>query len=251
MSAFSRVLSVRTSSLIHGCPSHSHPNWEIIYQLEGCASETVGNDAWDLLPGTITLIPAGVPHTKESPGGFRDASMLVSHLDFASHPFTVRDTDGSIRTLTELLIRTRIRQDTGWESEADALLEAITVFIRLRMDKSPRWAFAEAFKSTLYENIQNADFDLTEAIRRTGFHPDYFRRCFRETVGTTPLAYLTGLRINKAKLLLLDSSFVSVAQVAAQCGFSDSFYFSSRFRRAEGCSPMQYRTRGHRKNEQE
>ncbi|MBO5219609.1 MAG: AraC family ligand binding domain-containing protein [Clostridia bacterium] len=137
MSATSRVLSVRTSGLIHGCGSHSHPSWEIIYQLEGCASETVGNDAWDLIPGTITLIPAGVPHTKESPGGFRDASMLVSHLDFADHPFTVRDTDGSIRTLTELLIRTRIRQDTGWESEADALLEAITVFIRLRMDKSP------------------------------------------------------------------------------------------------------------------
>ena len=243
MSATSRVLAVRISPRISGCASHTHTTWEIIYQLEGSCAETVGDSAWELSPGIVTLIPAGMPHSKADSDGFRDASIQVSHLDFPEKAFTVRDTDGSIRTLTELLVRTRIRQDKGWEREADALLDTICVFIRLRMDAPPRWAFAEAFKSTLYENIQNAGFDLTDAIRRTGFHPDYFRRCFRETVGTTPLAYLTGLRINKAKLLLTDSSFVSVAQVAAQCGFSDSFYFSSRFRRAEGCSPMQYRAR--------
>ena len=57
----------------------------------------------------------------------------------------------------------------------------------------------------------------------------------------TPLAYLTALRINQAKMLLMDSSFVSIADVAEKCGFHDSFYFSNCFRKSEGISPIRFR----------
>ena len=49
------------------------------------------------------------------------------------------------------------------------------------------------------------------------------------------------LRINKARMLLAESAFAGVADVALKCGFGDSFYFSTCFKKAVGCSPMQYR----------
>ena len=37
------------------------------------------------------------------------------------------------------------------------------------------------FKSKLYKNLGNSDFDLGDAILKSGYHPDYFRRCFKNS----------------------------------------------------------------------
>ena len=89
--------------------------------------------------------------------------------------------------------------------------------------------------------MEQAEFDLTGEIEKTGFHPDYVRRCFKAETGKTPLAYLTWLRINKAKQLLVQHIGISIENIAAQCGFLDSFYFSTCFKKHTGMAPMQYR----------
>ncbi len=70
---------------------------------------------------------------------------------------------------------------------------------------------------------------------------NYFRRTFRKNFGETPLEYLTQLRIANAKQLLTIDSYKSISDVAAQCGFSDSLYFSTCFKKHVGMSPLKYR----------
>jgi AraC-like DNA-binding protein len=98
-------------------------------------------------------------------------------------------------------------------------------------------------KRTLYENLSNADFDLAKAISKTGYSDDHFRRRFFEETGKTPLQYLTDLRITHAKQLLLSKESFSVSTVALGCGFADSFYFSTCFKKHVGCSPRAYQSR--------
>ena len=114
------------------------------------------------------------------------------------------------------------------------------------MAKGIQFPFVNEFKSIAYENISNAEFQITDQIAKMGFHPDYFRRCFKEETGKTPLEYLTSLRIRQAKTLLLQDNFISVENVAFNCGFTDNLYFSTCFKKHVGISPMQYRKKNHK-----
>ena len=93
----------------------------------------------------------------------------------------------------------------------------------------------------IYENLSNIDFELSDAITDIGFDKDYFRRCFKRETGKTPTQYLTDMRIVSAKQLLVDNKLFSIEAVAHSCGFSDSLYFSTCFKKHVGLSPMQFR----------
>lgn len=70
---------------------------------------------------------------------------------------------------------------------------------------------------------------------------DYFSHIFKEVTHTTPMNFLTKLRIDKSKELLLAES-MSISNVAFLVGYSDPLYFSRVFKKREGVSPKQYRT---------
>ena len=55
-------------------------------------------------------------------------------------------------------------------------------------------------------------------------------------------SYILQLRLEHAAHLLVDKPERTVAQIAADCGFSSSSYFSDRFRQHYGMSPSDYRT---------
>ena len=65
---------------------------------------------------------------------------------------------------------------------------------------------------------------------------------FKEYLNQTPNAYLTEYRISKS-IELLSNPDLSVTEIAMQCGFSGSSYFTETFRKAIGCTPSDYRMR--------
>lgn len=65
-------------------------------------------------------------------------------------------------------------------------------------------------------------------------------RCFRQELGTTPLATLTDFRLRRAAELLRETDR-SVSDIAAACGFATSSYFGKVFRRRMNLSPLAYR----------
>ena len=68
----------------------------------------------------------------------------------------------------------------------------------------------------------------------------YLSQLFKNEIGVNFLSYLTGIRMEKAKKLLL-SSALSVAEVAEQSGYADYRVFTKVFKKAEGCTPSQLR----------
>jgi len=65
-------------------------------------------------------------------------------------------------------------------------------------------------------------------------------RTFHDVVGRPPMDYVIRVRIGKAEDLLKRTR-LSVTEVAFRCGFSDSNYFSRKFRSVTGRSPREYR----------
>lgn len=65
-------------------------------------------------------------------------------------------------------------------------------------------------------------------------------RTFRKVMGHSPMDYVIRLRLKNAATLLQHTT-TGITEVAFQCGFNDSNYFSRQFRNSMGLSPREYR----------
>ena len=68
----------------------------------------------------------------------------------------------------------------------------------------------------------------------------YISQLFKNEIGVNFLAYLTNIRMEQAKKLLL-SSQLSIAEISERSGYGDYRIFTKAFKKAEGVTPSQYR----------
>ncbi|SFL73220.1 Helix-turn-helix domain-containing protein [Paenibacillus sp. 1_12] len=81
---------------------------------------------------------------------------------------------------------------------------------------------------------------LKELSASLDLSPVQFTRKFHAAHGTTPIDYLTTLRIQKAQKLLLETE-MTLEQIAERCGYESGFYLSRVFTRKMKVSPSHYR----------
>lgn len=67
-------------------------------------------------------------------------------------------------------------------------------------------------------------------------------RCFRATIGTSPIRYVKQYRIQQAAQQLTETDD-KVSEIAARCGFQDMSYFTKTFREEMSCTPSEYRSK--------
>lgn len=84
------------------------------------------------------------------------------------------------------------------------------------------------------------ELTIDDMARTAMFSKFHFTRVFRDVTGTSPGRYLSALRLQEAKRLLLQTNF-SVADISSQVGYSSVGTFSSRFKSCVGVSPSMFR----------
>ena len=84
--------------------------------------------------------------------------------------------------------------------------------------------------------------EISLSVLAEQFHlnPQYISQLFKSEIGVNFLVYLTNIRMEKAKKLLL-STALSIAEVAEQSGYGDYRVFTKVFKKSEGITPSQYR----------
>lgn len=82
---------------------------------------------------------------------------------------------------------------------------------------------------------------LTDAAKYAYVNPSHLSREFNKKMNCNFRSYLNGIRIEKAKELLVDTD-LSLAEIGSQVGFADQSYFNKIFRKQENLTPGQYRT---------
>ena len=66
-------------------------------------------------------------------------------------------------------------------------------------------------------------------------------RCFRRTIGESPVQYLLKYRLTESARMLLSRPAAGMSELSGACGFDSPSYFSKQFRRLYQCSPSEYR----------
>ena len=85
---------------------------------------------------------------------------------------------------------------------------------------------------------------LADIAQAAGLSERECLRCFRRTIGDSPVQYLLKYRLMQSAALLRASPAASIAEVSAACGFDSPSYFSKQFRRFYQRPPREYRTAG-------
>ncbi|MBD7895600.1 AraC family transcriptional regulator [Limosilactobacillus sp. Sa3CUN2] len=86
---------------------------------------------------------------------------------------------------------------------------------------------------------------VDQLARVTNINRSYLSDLFKRELDLTPSEYIRNFRITKARHLL-ESSNISIDQVAEQCGYELTNTFTRLFKRAYGISPRKYRQQSQR-----
>lgn len=89
---------------------------------------------------------------------------------------------------------------------------------------------------------EHLDKEISLNILADEFHlsSQYISQLFKSEIGVNFLAYLTNIRMERAKKLLLATS-LSIGEISEKCGYADYRVFTKAFKKEEGSTPSQYR----------
>ena len=89
------------------------------------------------------------------------------------------------------------------------------------------------------KNLTNKYFNIESLAQKMNVSGTYLRRKFIEQYNVPPKEYLTDKRLDLA-ISLLRTKYYNIKQTAQKCGFEDSRYFSTVFKKHFGESPNKY-----------
>lgn len=100
----------------------------------------------------------------------------------------------------------------------------------------------ETAKRQIEKMYMTEEISLNTVSASVGMSPSYFSSVFRKEMGLTFVEYLTQIRMDKAKELLMCSP-MKTSEIGYEVGYKDPHYFSYIFKKNQGCSPKEYRAR--------
>ena len=176
----------------------------------------IGLDAAILFCSQAIVSALGV--LEESGGGLRDF-----YGQFGSCPIPAV---AAHKTLPELFRYTR------------HCIGAIRQYMEQNAEKKNR-SIVERGRQLILSSYRR-ELGVAEIAEQLSLSKNYFGQLFKSQTGMTVSEYLNLVRIEKAKALLKETT-LKVYEIADEVGFTDSFYFSSVFKKLVGVSPKEYR----------
>ncbi|MFD2200154.1 helix-turn-helix domain-containing protein [Shivajiella indica] len=255
---------------------HQHPEWQLTLIKKGKGHLMVGDYLGRFEPGDMFLFSANMPHVFRSDPEFFDLTSDKFSLGFSLYfDFQVlgkslleveefsgllqwkQHTKGCFRVVGET--KSKILDslnDIGEKEGLKRILLALQIlnYLQKREDMLllnkliPYKDYSETegkrmgrvMSYILSESRQN--ISLQEVADIGNLSKEAFCRFFKERTGKTFTEFLTQVRIHQSCQLLQDSD-LSVSQIAFQCGFQNLSYFNRAFKKVQGETPKEYRSK--------
>ena len=165
---------------------------------------------------------------------FERTAQVLSQWDVTIRKDHLRDAYFSSRTLEA--------------DQQDAVVTMLTIFgqhLSMIGDQIAAWkGHAESpvitrAKSYIFEH-QSDDLSLGQVAKAVNASSFYFCKLFKKSTGINFIHYVSRLRIEKAKNLLLNPH-CKISEIAFEIGFQSLTHFNRVFKKMTGQSPSQYR----------
>ncbi|WP_141503870.1 response regulator [Paenibacillus luteus] len=156
----------------------------------------------------------------------------------------------TVNTYLSITVRSRFLSDDKslyetilkvgtWEEIHFLVLDYVLALFESESKNSEQLTYAD-MAIQIMDRYYNTDISLQSVAKQINVNPSYLSRIFKQETGMNFVSYLTGIRINKAKLLL-ENKQLKVYEVAEKIGYHNYSYFSRIFKKVVGVSPEEYR----------
>lgn len=146
-------------------------------------------------------------------------ALRMQITDYILKPVNYEEFGSCIDNLKVSLYNQRIEESKAENEPEERLIVGITKYIQ--------------------EHLAD-DISLSSLADEFHLNPQYISQLFKNEIGVGFLAYLTNIRVEKAKKLLLTTA-LPITEIAELSGFSDYRVFTKVFKRSENVTPSQYR----------
>lgn len=246
---------------------HIHDRAEIMYVISGQSMIEVENEKIEFKKGDFILIDAGVSHrlvVNENSQcrmlnvefGFalkdnilpsiRELSMNIPEFAFLLKDgltyYKLRDYEDIYPALKSLIL------ELGMEKNLNSFcieLKFIDILVKIstiikRQKESPTGN--EHVNKCIYFINMNYDKQLQvkDISSHININEDYLNRIFKQYTGKTIIEYLSVVRVEKAKMLLLNTD-IPIIDISDYIGINSRQYFSFIFKKHTGMSPKSFR----------
>ncbi|MBO5907050.1 MAG: AraC family transcriptional regulator [Clostridia bacterium] len=234
---------------------HYHDYFEIYYMESGRCSYFIDGKCFEVGEGDIILIPAGVIHRTNYGSEQHSRILIECSYDYIPHSVAsnIQETGYLFRNpaVSEevLALLQGIEKEYKHHDEfSPELIRAkmTELFVRLARGRSlvrdalTNNPLVERSAGVIKRNF-NQDIKLSDVARENFVSPEHLSRVFKRDTGFGFNEYLTLVRLQHAEQMLKAKDKRSISEIAFSCGFNDSNYFSDKFKRAYGTSPLKYR----------
>jgi len=254
-------------------PLHAHGFDELVIILHGTAVHTVDDRQFPVKSGDVFVISGTHEHQYQDMHRLALANILFDSRSLQMSQWDVRALSGfhalfalepvlrtqqkfnsrlqlSERQLNHAneIIRDLIREtetrNPGYRVMAKGLFMQLTVFLSRCYSNKPSGESLDLLR--LGDAIAHIETCFAEKIslddlaRKAHLSKRQFQRIFTECIGRSPIDHLLHVRVQRAAGLLRQTDR-SITDIAFDCGFNDSNYFTRQFRNVMDHTPKQYR----------
>lgn len=222
-------------------PEHLHDHWEVCLYVQGHGIATIGGTPHPFQVGDIIVFPPHIPHGEQAHGreGYRCQFFGMRHYapPAAGVGLCHEDEAGAFRSALTALIRENHQRLARWQEACRDLTHLLCTWLQ-------RWtgggdAAMRQAADLLQARMAEPDLRIESIAEQLGLSMRELREGFRSSHGLTPRQFLTRLRLEQGRSLLLAGH--PVTTVASLVGLPDPFYFSRLFHAHVGKPPSAIR----------
>jgi AraC family transcriptional regulator len=243
---------------------HAHPTYTVATLLDGSMSGRIAERRFTLRPGTSALIEPQTSHEAHTPGcelvSVAISPVLVNELLTElgwNHPDAYPEfeaaevADETLAATSRAFARELAEERPGQAIMIQALVRQLTTHLFRSHFRVRRHASLELSRGGPVDRRIRRAIDLVHAryaedltlqeLAESVYLSDYhFARLFKDLTGFSPHAYLTNVRVERARALLL-STKLPVSQIALRVGYRSPSHFAHAFKAIAGVSPTLFR----------
>lgn len=221
-------------------------DYQLVYTLRGTGIVRIKNQEYEVHEGDIFILPPFTPHEYRRKGQpwathwiTYNGDVTKTCLNFSAD---IKKCDGFEKQFQKIR---RLSSRENWRKITSPLLYTLLLDISecdgFYTTEPPQTASDINAAVQYISEHYTETIELSRLARISGISEGHFCRAFKQHTHMRPIEYITHLRVEHAKDLLLSRSHFSITQIATKVGYADPTYFSKIFREKVGVSPDNYR----------
>ncbi len=250
---FSHDKNTNSRNREKGNSPHYHNYFEVYFITDGECTYFINNKSYRMKKGDVILIPEGVMHMTRYADSVH--SRMLFNCPMYYIPASVRASLPSMMYLyrnpaifheINTLFQKMEKEFNKPDRFSDEVLCCYTqeLFFLLARNKNNYKTilngneYVEHAIDFVQENFTTR-LSLDQVANMCSISPEHFSRVFKKETGFGFNKYVNLLRLQKAEQMIKQHSKMHITELATVCGFSDSNYFSVRFKETYGISPKE------------